>query len=97
VFGEYREVERRVQGAICQAFGLAEAMPAIVTLVDNRMLATERRDLMQGDRGEPTQLEWHGVEPYEDPISPWTQFRAETEFLRTFERLTSCEKKVDRP
>jgi hypothetical protein len=82
---EYRALEERVQRAIAERFSLPWPFPEEVKRADLRMLATERRDLLQNDD------DWsvlRGVAPFdsgldgrEDPAL-WRKF-----FLRRFHQL----------
>jgi hypothetical protein len=45
---EYRKVEAKVQGVICDAFGISKVEPAQVKVVDNAMLYAEKEQLMAG-------------------------------------------------
>lgn len=83
-FAFYREAEARAMAAICEAFGLPLAMPASVEVADQRILATEARDLMA-----PLHPEWTmRAEPYPQPIRPWAWGYAEAMFLDRFYALT---------
>jgi hypothetical protein len=42
----YRDAERAIMREICRKFNLPEQMPQSVRVADERMLATEKRDLM---------------------------------------------------
>jgi hypothetical protein len=43
---DYMKLERRVEEVLAERFDLYWPMPAIVKLIDNRMLVTEARQLM---------------------------------------------------
>ena len=45
---EYRKVEARVQGVICDVFGINRIEPPQVKIVDNLMLYAEKEQLMAG-------------------------------------------------
>jgi 5'-deoxynucleotidase YfbR-like HD superfamily hydrolase len=45
---EYRKVEARIQGVICDVFGIIRVEPAQVKRVDNMMLYAEKAQLMFG-------------------------------------------------
>ena len=45
---EYRKVEAKVQGVICDVFGLSRVEPPQVKVVDNAMLYAEKEQLMFG-------------------------------------------------
>jgi 5'-deoxynucleotidase YfbR-like HD superfamily hydrolase len=81
----YRRAERRLMRAVCKRFSLPEREPAAVREADRRMLATEVRDLMHGDRDY-----WKKIDavPWHDRIRPWGAGVAEFEFLRTYRFLT---------
>jgi uncharacterized protein len=58
--------EERIHECICRRFGLGTHIPSAVHLADERMLFTERRDLMEI----PPQS-WGNIrEPYEEKIVP---------------------------
>jgi uncharacterized protein len=83
-FSFYREAERRAMATICAAFGLPEETPDGVKEADNRMLATEARDLMA-----PLHPEWRGMAaPYARRITPWSAANAEEAFLTRFRIVT---------
>lgn len=82
----YRAVEARLMRVIETVFGVECDVPAVHE-VDNRLLMTERRDLMRsspswGDR-------WGTAVPYERTIDPWTPAIAEGWFLARYYRLTT--------
>ena len=80
----YREVEARVQRAICKRFGLPAEPPELLEHIDRAVLATERRAFL-GEAWDWPELD--GFEPLNLEIEPWLPQRAETEFLARFERL----------
>lgn len=83
-FAFYRTAEADAMRAICETFGLPHEQPDSVTLVDQRMLATEARDLMS-----PLHPDWRGMaEPYERTIRGWSPDIARDLFLVRFEQLT---------
>lgn len=84
-FLEYRSAERRAMEVICGKFGLPVAEPAIVKIADEKMLATEARDLMQPLH--PEWSEWLTVDPLAERITPWHPGEAEAKFLRRFHQL----------
>jgi len=87
-FQFYRDAERKVQDVIYAAFDLpAESdLEPIVREADERMLATEVRDLMQ-----PAPESWHmRAVPYEVVVEPWGWRSAEGEFLDDFHRFRSA-------
>lgn len=62
----YRAMERAVEAAIAERFGLGPMMPLIVKTCDERALMTERRDLVPNAHLSG----WTGnvVEPFAEPI-----------------------------
>jgi 5'-deoxynucleotidase YfbR-like HD superfamily hydrolase len=81
----YRAVEQRIWQAVASRFGLADELPFLVKEADNRMLFTERRDLMG-----PCEREWECVgEPQTERIFAWPARAAERLFLCEFEMLTA--------
>jgi len=82
-FETYVETEKKFMDVVCKKFGLALGMPAEVKEADDRMLITERNQLMT----KPPK-EWSDkYEPYDIIIDPWSPERAEKEFLEEFNRL----------
>jgi hypothetical protein len=87
-FDVYREAEKRNMGAILQRFDLPLVEPSHVTVADDRMLATEREQIMRGDRGGPTTHDWHGALPYEDKaFSHYVPSVARKRFMKRFNEL----------
>lgn len=83
---EYLVLEKRVQRAICERFGLSDAEPLAVRIADRTMLATEARDLMAYTPGHWDQLT---CDPVRTPIGvPWSPRQAKEVFLRRFEVLS---------
>lgn len=83
--GPYREMEKRIMACVCERFDLPLVQPHSVTIADERMLATEKRDLL---RGPPWDLPHP---PYEDAIASWSPETAERVFLSEFRALASSE------
>ena len=72
----YREIERRVMAAVCLRFSLPMIQPASVSLADDVLLSTERRDLMAPS------VEWSAhSDPMPKLIVPWTPEEAKDQFL----------------
>lgn len=85
---DYLDIEYRLEQEIARAFGLRWPVPAEVKVIDQRILATERRDLM---RPGP---EWQGLpEPFADKIDPLQPPVAEYRFLTEFYNLTGGDRK----
>lgn len=79
----YRQAEAQLMRAIAQRFGVEFSDP-LIHEVDNRMLMTERRDLM------PASGAWTvGAIPYPDEIVPVVPWIARQGFLSQYEDLTS--------
>lgn len=81
---EYRQIERRVQGAIMAHFGLPPELPPEVKYADMQMLALERSKLMPEDLTPWPCLE--GVEMPKLPLVPWHAARAGVEFWNEFNK-----------
>lgn len=81
----YKTAEKRLQTVINEHFGLYGKCPSEVKAADERMLATERRDVM-GDFGH----EWSmsGGDPYEYRIIPWEPIVSERAFIKWFAKIT---------
>lgn len=82
----YREVERMVMDEVVVRFDLIPHEPAVVKEADTILLNTEKRDLMTGCQERP------GVARLPETIFPLDHQRAEVEFLRRFEALTTARK-----
>lgn len=79
----YCAAEDRLQRVIADAFSLGWPMPASVKVADNRLLATERRDLMR-----TTDLAWSlDAEPLPEIIKPLSPVTVEHYFLERFAEL----------
>lgn len=87
----YRKVEGRIEKSLATKFGFSLSQSPEVKIVDNQLLYTEARDLMQGfvwskdsastnQTGEPKYLS--------KKIEPWSPKKAEREFLKRFYLLT---------
>ena len=88
-FETYNEAEKKWVKVICNKFGLQEEMPAEVKEADNRMLITERNQLMS-----KPPMEWFDkYEPYDIKIDPWDPKVAEQRFLELFYSLYKGESK----
>jgi len=80
---QFKAIGELNRQAIAQRLGLPwpipEAIQAEIHEIDNRMLATERRDLLR-----PSKLEWQlKHEPYAERLQAWSWDKAETFFLST--------------
>lgn len=78
----FRGIEARFEAAIASRFGLDIPRPEIIKIIDRKLLATEKRDLMR-----PDDAPWfaiQGVEPYTFEIAPWSARKTHDEFLGRF-------------
>lgn len=84
--GTYRVIEQSLSRVIAQRFGLSPEIPGSVREADDRMLWTERRDLLK-----PREFEdWcsRGVyEPYPFRITPLGPVEAKQAFIRRYLEL----------
>ena len=80
---EYKKIESVVQTMIYNKFGLFGDEPAMVKEVDNRMIPTERRDLMSGSG----YVRKECLPPLEANINPWNPDTSENVFLCEFFNL----------
>lgn len=80
----YKDAESKVMAAVCQRFGLAKEMPAIVHDADNRIIGDELENM--------TPMAWHARynEPLGVSLRYWSPEKAEVEFLATFDALMSA-------
>lgn len=81
---DYKRIEKRCEAAGLKRFGIAMSNPGYIKLLDMRMLATERRDLML----------WHGEEwdgtatPFDGEIVPIEEPHVAAQlFLETYHAL----------
>lgn len=95
----YKGIERLIENAIAQRFGLELAMPAIVKRFDLVLLSTEKRDLMvdgvgreagaRREAGASTAAlgRWHSddFEPLPEKIVPLSPSVARTRFMARFQ------------
>lgn len=83
-FYVYREIENKIQRAICQKFALSESEPEDVKRADLLLLATEARDLMS-----PLHPDWNmKVKPLPFHIVPLPPEQAKRLLLDRFVELT---------
>lgn len=85
----YRELEDRVQRVVFERFGLQPEMPPEVKRVDDRLVATEARDLqhrMDPEWGRSINAEGklEKPNPYPFTIRPWSPRLAHRKFLKRF-------------
>ena len=82
----YREAEDAVMHVICDRFGLAHEMPAVVRATDEDILVNEMEQIMA-----PPPIPWklHGKRIEGLEIVGWAPVEAEKRFLEMFRSLTS--------
>lgn len=79
----YKDIERNLDIVIRKKFDLPDVMTPEVHYIDNAVLATEKRDLMQ-----PSERPWADLPPpYEFKITPWTPEVARETFEKMFWNL----------
>lgn len=88
---EFINLENLVLSQIAVRFGLPWPMPEEIQIEDDRILATEARDLM-GGQIEPWDL--CGAKPYGARIRPYGQAQAKMQFLDRYKDLT-CGRKEE--
>jgi 5'-deoxynucleotidase YfbR-like HD superfamily hydrolase len=79
----YRLAEKKLNRTIEKRFSLPEGIfeEKIIKEVDNRMLFTEKRDLL-------VSLQWgHSIPPYDFKIKPWSWRKAERKYLERYHEL----------
>lgn len=81
-----KELEALTDQLVYKTFNLAYPMDRRVKIVDQRMLATESRDLMNNSDEERSHMD----EPYKRPIKSWSPQKAEREFLKAYEKYTKA-------
>jgi hypothetical protein len=81
---EHTNFESSLLQVAAQGFGLSWPIPEAVHRADDRLLATEARDLM----APPPQSWGLTAEPLAEEISPWSPALAKQNFLARFHELT---------
>jgi 5'-deoxynucleotidase YfbR-like HD superfamily hydrolase len=81
---EFCEVEDAIMQRVCEYAGCDWPLHPAVKEADNRVCATERRDLMCSHHDWGVMDE---IEPYSFTIKPWKWQKAERKFLQMFEEL----------
>jgi 5'-deoxynucleotidase YfbR-like HD superfamily hydrolase len=85
---QYKEIEKRVERAIFERFGIALPLPIEVKQADLIALATEQRDLMTShDRN--VWVLTRGLDPLDVTIIPMDALAARRAFLARFQELTA--------
>lgn len=85
---QYQAIEKRVEAAIMQRFGLSLPLPASVKQADLIMLATEKRDLLPGCVDSHWEIV-RGIDPLSDTINPLDPSCAYFDFLDRFDAITA--------
>lgn len=85
---DYQAVERQVEAAVLQHFGLAPELPGCVKAADLVMLATEQRDLMSHAHRAEVWTSLRGVDPLLDTLVPMHPVVARRAFLERFAQLS---------
>lgn len=84
---QYREAEDALWEVLCERFGMSLALPPEIKEMDNRVLMTERRDLLN-----PSLHRWSVSEaafaPLLSKIIPWRPQTSEQIFLSKYSELT---------
>jgi hypothetical protein len=83
---EYKIIETPIEKAIAERFGLQFPYPSEIKEADNRMLATEKRDLLSK---EPRPWRDGIPQPYNITITAWTHREARCLFLDAFNLLVN--------
>ena len=79
----YREIEAKVMAVIAERYGLQGDEPLEVKMVDERMLMTEKRDLLG-----PSPIEWPQTAlPFPQRVEGWAPELAEEVFMQRFTDL----------
>jgi hypothetical protein len=82
---DFKKIERRVEGAVFERFGVSNPLPASVKHADLVLLATEQRDLMPSHDDEWVLI--RGIEPLKSAIIPVPSYKAYDSFMRRYEEL----------
>lgn len=91
---DYRAIEKTVEQAVFQRFGLPAELPSEVKFADMVALATEQRDFMP-----PHDDQWHciaGIEPLPDRIVAWDTHAAQHRFLQRYYDLIEMSRAAGR-
>lgn len=84
---DYQALERRIETAVLERFGLPPELPASVKHADRVMLRTEQRDLMSADGHLWTSTA--GIEPLTTRLYPFPPVAARQAFLKRYDELTA--------
>jgi len=94
-FAAYKEFEALAMAAIATRFGLQMPEPKEVKWADNKVLATEYRDLMSDGSEFHTSFLETLPEPMNRTIVPWEPNKAEEAFLYQYDLITGDLKALD--
>lgn len=88
---QFKEHEKRIEAVLLDKWKVPEFDKATLKHIDLRMMATERRDLMNwaGER-------WAYIgdaEPFQSMITPWSAHKAAKRFIDAFNHLAPIESK----
>lgn len=82
---DFKVIEKRVEAAVLERFGLPAQLPPSVKHADLVLLCTEQRDLMAHHSDEWELI--RGITPLERPIRPWSAEMANNAFLIRFNQV----------
>jgi hypothetical protein len=88
---EYKAIEVPIEAAIADRFNLSFPYPPEIKEADNRMLATEKRDLFDK---EPRPWRDDIPQPYNMRVIAWAHREARYQFLKAFNRLVNGHERV---
>lgn len=78
----YKMAEHKLMVLLADVYRFKWPMCEVGKIIDNRLLFTEKRDLLA-----PSVWSMPESEPFEDEIEPWTSFTAKRHFLNRFHQL----------
>lgn len=82
---DFKKIEKRVEAAVFDRFGVSNPLPASVKHADLVMLATEQRDLMPAHDDEWALI--RGIEPLKSAVMPVPAYKAYDMFLQRYREL----------
>lgn len=83
---EFREIDERIMGAVCEKFDIPYDMPDSVKEADNRIIENERKELLGQ---EPLPWTVHGQPLLDVVITGWMPDEAEKRYLDRLHELTA--------
>jgi len=81
---EAARIKRAIEAAVRPKLGLSMEPDPIIKVIDNRMLTTEKQQLMV-DCGLPWETD--GFSPFDIIIKPWGWRRSTAEFIKAYAKL----------